>query len=575
MPQKKEVIIATVCACTSLSFTVCFFVPLDLYLHNAINYQIGLMPEIIALVPVTILFAALLSVVLLIPKWRTFARDVILLLVWGISLSMYAQVLFMNGEMVFMTGDGEDYTMYATYTTWHIANFLLYVIITVFPLCVWKQADDKGRRLHFEKPLIYATIVITGMQITGLVAARVSNPLSAGFENTPKYLSYDNIVHPGTEQNVDIFILDRLDNEYVDCVLQDNPSLYEALDGFTCYRNNISEYPGTFPSITSTLTGCHYGNMQFKEEYWNEAWSRHNFIDAFRENNYNIGLCLELSTTFGDFGNIINRADNIENIENFRLRYNHIIGTNLKLSLFRSLPYLLKDNIGNHIAPGFNNDFIYANYTDGQLLGVSAESDLMFFRYLNDVGLSIGEHPRTLNVIHLNCTHNGGYRYDSDTGAIIPDDTTAQVTGIACFKVIVQYIESLKALGVYDNTAIIIMGDHSRPMETEYDESGTYLSRVRTTGLLIKPDNAKGTLQMNFDTPLSHRYLQASALELAGIDHKEFGESYWDIQANPNPPKRLYYTMWGTNAYDGSHLVNYEISGDANDLSNWKKVLSP
>jgi hypothetical protein len=252
LPPKLR-IISTVSAVFGLVLTVCLLTPLDLYIHNAVDYQIGFTTEFFPLLICAIAVSALLSAVLLALPDK--ARTAVILIFWGLTAAAYIQALFLNGEMVTITGDSTDY---ASYTPAHIINFILFVAITVAPLLIAKGFGDKGKVFAFDKPLIFTAVLICGMQIAGIVSTAVTASYPADYQNAPKHLAYGPTLEVGGIQNITVFLLDRLDVRYVKEALEENPELYEQLDGFTFYENNISEYTNTFPSVTTMLTGNYY-----------------------------------------------------------------------------------------------------------------------------------------------------------------------------------------------------------------------------------------------------------------------------------------------------------------------------
>jgi len=122
----------------------------------------------------------------------------------------------------------------------------------------------------------------------------------------------------------------------------------------------------------------------------------------------------------------------------------------------------------------------------------------------------------------------------------------------------------MRELGVFDNSSIIIVGDHGFHAAPWYP----------TTSLLIKPPGATGRLMYNSEAELSNAYFGASLLEMANIAHSELGLSYFDIINGAPPPPRRFYHDWGWNSYIDSKRTMaiwriYEVTGDAMDSSSW------
>ena len=304
----KEKLASLLSLSITLCFTVILFVPMDMYLNNPIDFMVSWKFLILPLVVVSLIGAFVIAVIflllwneklilgivlaiafglvitiirfvflkfitlytyifpivaifilvwiLLIKVFKKKAMDAALLLAWGGAVCAYIQMLFFNGEMVRITGDVSEYS---TLTGRHIINMAIWVMVTVFPLCLYLVFRAKRKVFRFEKILLVSMILICGMQIAGLVSTSVSTELPLGYdEDIPSYFTYESILHYSADENIIVFILDRLDGKYMVEVLEEYPELYEQLDGFTFYRNNVSETGSTFPAITTMLTQYYY-----------------------------------------------------------------------------------------------------------------------------------------------------------------------------------------------------------------------------------------------------------------------------------------------------------------------------
>lgn len=81
-----------------------------------------------------------------------------------------------------------------------------------------------------------------------------------------------------SENNVIVFVLDTLDDDYLIETLERYPDMLDGLDGFTYYPDSISTHSRTYPSITYLLTGeiCHF-DIPYKE-YINKSFADSNFL---------------------------------------------------------------------------------------------------------------------------------------------------------------------------------------------------------------------------------------------------------------------------------------------------------
>ena len=139
------------------------------------------------------------------------------------------------------------------------------------------------------------------------------------------------------------------------------------------------------------------------------------------------------------------------------------------------------------------------------------------------------------------------------------------------FQIISEYLEQMKRLGVFDNSTIIILGDHGRPPLSSVVNKEVRITDSILTGLLIKQETApRETLKTDLETFLSNRYIPATILECAGIDHSKFGVSIQDVIRGKLKIQR-YFECYGFNGFfiAYSDWGSYRIDGPAADFTNW------
>ena len=604
----------------AVSFTIFLFTPFDLYLHNptafVVSWKLMLLPLLIFAIAGFVALAAMLLILcyrktflgvilfllsalfvayvrfisqlflsiylfffiiiaLALVLWvmslkvlKEKAVDAALLLIWGVLVIAYGQTLFLNGNMTLITG---DIARYSVLTPENLVNLLLWVLLALLPLCFWIVSQAKNKGFKFEKALIFTMFLISGMQISGLVSTAISTELPVGYEDNPKYLSYEPTLEFNADNNICVFLLDRFDVTYMAEVLKEYPELNEQLDGFTFYTNNISEFGATFPSVTTMLTQHYYENSLTFNEYWEEAWAQHSVIDTLKEKGFTTNLLIDQLSTYGDAVTIQDRADNLEDAEGLRVDYRQMFNTVGRLSLGRMAPYILKNLFLDRLNSSFGTKLFRLNAgLDAQDPVIVAQSDLKFYEYIKQNDFSCNCKKSVFDFIHLNCSHadwdthilSGGYHYDEKNGTITARGNYIDSTR-ACFEILNVYFRKMKNLGVYDNSTIILLADHGRV----FDEKTAV-----TTCLLIKPKGSSGALKTDSKTELSNRYFAASVLEAAGFSHDDLGVSYFDIINGASPPIRYFYSYDAQRGRTEAFALSgfYEISGDANDITNWR-----
>ena len=136
-----------------------------------------------------------------------------------------------------------------------------------------------------------------------------------------------------------------------------------------------------------------------------------------------------------------------------------------------------------------------------------------------------------------------------------------------------MYFEGMKKAGVYDNSTIIIIGDHGRPpAEIELDGKRDLDGAVRTAVLVKRAGAEHGKLRTDSDAELSNAYFTSAVLDYAGVDREGFGPSFDDVIAMDKAPERYLkvYCWHGIGRIED--VLKYEITDDSSDFSNWKVV---
>ena len=508
----------------------------------------------------------LLTSILLIMRIDEKSADAAMLLLWGVFVASYIQMLFLNGDMVQVTGD----------STWYGArpvNLLIWVAIAILPICLRLIFRARKKVFHYEKALIFTAVLITGMQIAGLVSSAMSADLPAGFETDTKALSYEPTTHYSPEENLCVFILDRLDVKFMLEALEKYPELYDMLDGFTLYTNNVSEYQGTFPSVPTMLTQYYGWEGKTYSEYWEEAWAQHTVIDTLRENGFTTNLLIDRLSTYGNIEQLRDKTDNIIDVR-IKASPLGLLSAVGRLSFGRFMPYMYKNAFLDYLDPAFGNAFFSFPDPSAQQPAVSFTSDLDFYRYIKQTDFSADSGKKTFSFIHLNCAHadmdlevaTKGYHYNARKDDILWGGNIIDSTR-ACFEIVNLYCEKMKEIGVYDNTTIILIADHG----------AGFIVDTPTSSLLIKTRDTTGALLTDNEFELSHKYFAASLLEAVKLVEDNSSLSYFDIIHGASPPPRFFYTTtsWWT-ARRKTETVSlagvFEISGDANNISNWNLI---
>ncbi|MBQ3941204.1 MAG: hypothetical protein II723_08825 [Oscillospiraceae bacterium] len=565
------------------SFTVCFFSPVDLFLGNQREFTVGPQHIILPLLLVSVLSAAgaflLFNLFLLISRrfWRGMEC-----LIFGALLAMYLQMLLMNGRMREFTGDGVSYDNPVFLTV----NMLIEYAIVLVPTVVYLLSEYKREHSVLKAIRRHAIIYLSGALLVMQAAGTGSIIAQHGIRKVDstqyvRYLSYEPVTKLSKENNVVVFLTDRLDSLWMDETLGWYPSLYHTLDGFTFYQNNIANFTNTFPSVPNMLTTAPFRN-ETAQKYLTQAWAGKTLPRQLHDNGVLVNLLVDGATTYTKFYDLDGQCDNLIYDPSIPYEVNYvgysgIIPTMLRFSLDKLTPYCIKEQLALRVTSDFSNSFITisGDLPDAQPWGIGTESDLRFNDFLRTHPITADSDKPTFSFIHLNFAHDTSLELQSlcpETRDLVFGNENATVRG--AFTILEQYFDAMKAAGVWDCSTVIILGDHGHvPIELECDHKERLESPI-VTALLIKPRNAAPEpMKRDRYTELSNSYFASSVLEYAGVDRSGFGPSFNDIIGGMAPLPRYMQTSQttGGNGYGDASLF-YEITGDSRDLANWKIV---
>jgi len=620
-PKLKLAVLLSVSFATSLM--VFIYAPLDIYLHNPSEFVIGWRVMLLPLFATFLLCFAALFIVLLLMWHRKIligiilialcggflaivriaflplpyllvavtvamgawfflikflkqeAVDVIVLILGGLLVAGYIQTLFFNENMSAIMGQQTEYNNLSPY---NIFNLLLWIVVAIAPLCTFIIFKLIKKKFIYDKIFFLSLVIMSGMQIIGLVSVAITTDLPKGYDEEPVYFTYEAAVNFNSDENIIVLVLDKLDTRVVDAVFEYSPHLWDYFDGFTYYRNNTAEYFDTVTSVTSMLTRQHISPTEGGRAYIDRAWQYHNFIDTLKEHGFISNLYIDRVCSFNRYELIKDRADNTMYADRLFFRPRPFLAISARFSLGRASPYLLKNTWLSPIFTGFAGQYFYFEVDNdiAQFIPiVDIHSDMKFHRFLRQAEFSSDNENSVFIFMHFNSAHgNGdiddpnsnGYHYDEASGEIRQGGSQLDILR-ASFEKLELYFNGIKEIGVYDNSTIIIVGDH-----------GVRKQIPETTALLVKPKDATGALKVDALTELSHLYFQSSILDAAGLPYEEFGVSYFDIinALAPVPPIRTLYVPGKHAATPNARIYGdfgiWEVAGDANERDSWSFI---
>ncbi len=563
----------------AFSFTLFFFAPLDVFIGNQKDFIVGFGRVLPPMLITAVISSAVLFVVQNLMLFiNEIAYIVLSRLVFGLLLAGYVQMLFLNGKMTSFTGDAYQYTDNKAAVIFNMALFAVLMFLPVF-LSLFAKIWSDNKFLNFSggRLIPYISALFFLMQLAGTGTSAISADFGKYKKNYTSYLSYEPSMSLSKDENIIVFLVDRMDGDWMDQALERYPELEEKFEGFTYYRNNISHNTQTFPSVPQMLTNCIYKGTEWAD-YVGKAWDGDTVPKNLKISGYNVNLLIDNLTTYSSVAQLKDQCDNIRQCSEDNIRYNYIgkggiIPSMTKISLAKLSPYAVKSLYTVGMGANLSSDFVkYKNIMEDRMpMATDVESDLRYNDYIRSHPLNAESEKKVFNYTHLNGAHNRDARLVS----LFDTEGTEQVERVETLRgdleIVFYYMEQMKALGVYDNSTIVILGDHGRPPVEIEAEKEKYLKSPIMTSLLVKPKNAdRVPLLTDSEAELTNDFFPASILDYAGIDHEKFGYSYNDVITQQLHPARYLqtYDFKGYGRLESKTL--YKITGNARDFKNWE-----
>lgn len=520
----------------ALSFLLGLYAPLELYFTNITEFQFdfwALFPQLLKL------FGILLAVCVvgfgLCYLIHNRLYDLALVL-GGIGYCIaYVHGMFLVGNLPPL--DGTDFSWSDYHKETVISLIVCAVIAVIFILLVRFLHMKKTRKVIAGLSLFFTAILV----VTGVTVGITNN----GFQRKPLMaVTKNNEFQMSSDTNMVIFLMDAVDSKAFRQLLDgDDPEYAQTLADFTYYPNTVGAYSFTEHSIPYILTGQWFENQEPFEDYTAQAMAASPLLNRLKAEHYRIGMYEE------DLRCTEEQAAEFENVEKTTLRFTSfsaIAKEELKLVWFKYAPYLLKravhvdmNRFTMIVEPVSDSElYHYVNwdfYPDAQNAQITTVSDKVF------------------KFIHIEGAHVP-LRYSKDVTIIGSDQGTYDQNLQASMTVLKQYLDDLKAAGVYDNTAIVVMADHG--YWTYWDDK--LLGRSNPL-LAVKGVGESHEMKIS-EAPISYEDLQECFSRLLDGDASD---QVFDAKEGDQRIRR--YLSY--NYLEEGHIVEYEQKGYATDLS--------
>lgn len=485
--------------------TYAVFTPSSLFLGNIKEFSLHYSKIVPVLLVMTLfLFAGIYFIAIWLVREK--ALPFYIALIFGITAGAYIQSNFLNAKLPILDG---ALVRWEEYRTENVISALIWILCLVVAFA----AAFFGKK-KFIKGIKYISYFFSAVQLASLIALIIMNPLdhdaSYGF-------SKDGEFTVGSQENIIIFIIDTLQEDVLEEYLASEA--YEqdgTLEDFTVFDNAVSGGAPTAVALSLFMTGSEYDPALPFHEYEKEAWEETNLYDELHENGYDVRL---YSTPVNISGFSEGVFDNYASIGDSWIDDYAGFGS----SLYQLVNYLLMPQFLKQSFWLSTETLLY------HIDNIDYKLDEVYFH--NDFAAA-GEKLRTdyekvFRMYHFNGLHPP-YSMTEDFERVWSFGVAEQTVLRGDMRIIYSYIKEMKRLGVYDNSTIIIAGDHGRH---SHDNPET------NPAVLIKLPMEKHELAFN-SAPIHFRNIGATLASTFLDDYSAYGPSVYDITDESDVERR-------------------------------------
>lgn len=341
-------------------------------------------------------------------------------------------------------------------------------------------------------------------------------------------------------QNVIIIILDTFKSGVFEEVLEKYSGYDETFKDFTFFEDAIGGYTTTMPSIPLILTGEYYLNGMPYNDYLSLV-EETTISSQLKQNGYSI----ESYPYVPFFSSLYdNQTKVMPSDEKLITAVEQIIVSGVRYS-----PLLLKP-------------FFVARFYAGI---EPVHNDLVAFNSRVDEVVVVTDKP-LFKLIHLSGVH-APIQLDSSLNW---NEAGYLEQASGSLLLVKNLLAELKTAGVYDNSLIIVMGDHGDGLPVG---SSTFpLASFSHPLLLIKRIGQQSEHMIISDSAVTLGDLPKTISEETNIEYDYSGYAIFE-EIPADRVRKYYYHTWDSTVWISKHLptlYEFEISGNANLASSWK-----
>ena len=490
--------------------TVLIYAPAALYLNNIQEFNVAAIKGVPIFIIIGLFFCIFLVVIGL-----CFAGDkgipFYISLIFALGLGAYVQSNFLNPQFPAMDGTVIDWSLYSENM---IISGIVWggIFLVTMILMLW-------RKKLVEVGIKYLSILLTMMQLVSLIVLCFTcklNPVAnIVFTKEGEFELSEN-------KNIILFIVDTLQEDALQEYIESEYYEDGLFDDFTFFTNTVTGGAPTIVAVPLLLTGREYDPMQEVGEYRTDIFNDNYLFEMMNKKDYDI--CL-----FTDWGAL--GASPEDYVRNCVVTDGASIGDAVQfinkmyqLAGFYIMPQILKPALWMSTEQ-ITSTIDRQNHYD--------LNNIEFYYDFQQAGKFETIKRPCFRLYHLDGVHREYYSNENlqeEESSLLTEQQVLR--GIA--KELSAYLRQLKEENLYDNSMILIMGDHGR-----HEIGNTEVNAA----VMVKRPNEHHSLEYN-RAPVCFRNIYATMVEEVEEDKNAYGASIYDLSENSDVER--WHTINGT-----------------------------
>lgn len=503
-------------------FMIGFFGPVQLYLNNASEFYFYFKDIAGICIGMTlVVITVLLLIVMLTP---TKVSDWIGTVLFGIALAFYIQGNYVNVDYGTLNGDALVWSRYKAVAVW---DTLLWIVCIAIPIVI-KLVKPK-----LVKPVKnYVSVWIIAIQVVTLVVLALG--LKPKTQNNGECIfTNEGIYTLSSKENVILLVLDCYETTDFSKLIEEHSEYKELFSNFTYYPNTVGGSTRTVLALPHLLTGKPYVSEGTYADYLNDSFDSSAVFKELKAQDYDTRVYTEPTFAPSEADvEIDNMSTGSKKVTNYT-----ILGQKLyQFTACQYMPHVLKQFVWM-----YSGDFDKAARNNKSEASAYQLDDDIFYEQMCKNKISTIE-DKAFRVYHLNGAH-GPFKLHKDA-TINGKETSLEEQQIGVMLIIEEFFNQMKELGIYDDSTIIILGDH-----------GAYGIECNPIFMVKDKMNTK-----NFTVskvPVSYDNLEPTVLKALGKKSSSDNKPVDELTMDDNKERYFYYQDKKSN-----DSVQYKITGE-------------